>query len=98
MRNGKTNPMDATIDRAGRLVVPKPVREAAQLHPGTRVRFRVLDSCVEIEPVPAEITFKRSGTSLIAFAKTEGETLTTADVERTLAQTRSESAANRLPE
>jgi len=90
--------MDATIDRAGRLVVPKPVREAAQLHPGTRVRFRVLDGCVEIEPVPAEITFRRSGTSLIAVTKTEGETLTAADVERTLARTRSESAASRLPE
>ncbi|MXY53750.1 MAG: AbrB/MazE/SpoVT family DNA-binding domain-containing protein [Gammaproteobacteria bacterium] len=96
-RDGKPTPMNATIDRAGRLVVPKPIREAAQLHPGTRVRFRVLDGCVEIEPVPAEVTFKRSGTSLIAVAKTEGETLTTADVERTLARSRSESASSRLP-
>ena len=79
MKDGKRIPMDATIDRAGRLVVPKPVREAAQLHPGTRVRIRVLDSCVEIEPVPEEITFRRSGTSLIAGTNTEGETLTTAD-------------------
>ena len=90
--------MNATIDRAGRLVVPKPVREAAHLHPGTRVQFRVIDGRVEIEPVPAEITFRRSGTSLIAVAKTGGETLTTADVERILAQTRSESAAGQLLE
>ena len=78
--------------------MPKPVREAAQLHPGTRERFRVLDGCVEIEPVPAEISFRRSGTSLIAVTNTEGETLTTAEVERALAQTRSESAASRLLE
>ncbi len=90
--------MDTTIDRAGRLVVPKAIREAAHLYPGTRVRFRVLDGCVEIEPMPMEITFRRSGTSLIAFAKTDGETMTTADVERTLAQTRAESVASRLPE
>lgn len=89
--------MNTTIDRAGRLVIPKAIREAAQLHPGTRVRFRVLDSCVEIEPVPAEVTFRRSGTSLIAVAKSDGETLTTADVERTLAQSRSESASSRTP-
>ena len=89
--------MDTTIDRAGRLVVPKAIREAAQLHPGTRVRFRVLDSCVEIEPVPAEVTFRRSGTSLIAVTKSDGKILTTADVERTLARSRSESASSRLP-
>ena len=90
--------MDATIDSAGRLVVPKPIREAAQLHPGTRVRFRVLEGRVEIEPVPLAVTFKRSGTSLIAVATTAGETLTTAEVERTLAQSRSESVSDRLPE
>ncbi|MDE0226226.1 MAG: AbrB/MazE/SpoVT family DNA-binding domain-containing protein [Gammaproteobacteria bacterium] len=90
--------MDATIDAAGRLVVPKPIREAAHLHPGTRVRFRVLEGCVEIEPVPARITFRRSGTSMIAVLNDDGEPLTTADIERTLAQSRSDSASNRLPE
>ncbi len=90
--------MDATIDSAGRLVVPKPIREAAQLHPGTRVRFRVLEGRVEIEPVPLAVTFKRSGTSLIAVATRDGETLTTAEVERTLTQSRSESVSDRLPE
>ena len=90
--------MNATIDRAGRLVVPKPVREAAHLHPGTQVRFRVLDGRVEIEPVPLAVRFQRSGASLIAVADTEGGTLTTEDVERTLALVRSESSSDRLPE
>ena len=90
--------MDAPIDRAGRVVLPKPIREAAHLRPGTRVRFRVLEGRVEIEPVPVAVTFKRSGTSLIAVANTDGEALTTAEVERTLAQSRSESVSNRLPE
>ena len=90
--------MDTKIDAAGRLVVPKPIREAAQLHPGTKVRFRVLEGCVEIEPIPAQITFRRSGTSMIAVSNADGEPLTTAAVERTLAQSRSDSASSRLPE
>ena len=35
--------METTIDKAGRLVLPKAVREASRLYPGTRVRFRVRD-------------------------------------------------------
>ena len=83
--------MDATIDRAGRLLVPKPIRDEAQLHPGTKVRFHVREGRVEIEAIPLAATFRRSGTSLIAVADTAGETLTTEEVERTLARTRTES-------
>ena len=43
--------MRATIDSPGRLVVPKPIREALQLHPGTKVRFRVFNGNAEFEPV-----------------------------------------------
>jgi len=40
------------MDRAGRIVVPKPIREAANLRPGTEVEFRVQGGHVKIEPVP----------------------------------------------
>ena len=82
--------MNATIDRAGRLVVPKPVREAAHLHPGTQVRFRVLDGRVEIEPVPMAVRFERSGTMVVAVAQTEGAIVTTEETEQTLAEIRAE--------
>lgn len=82
--------MNATIDRAGRLVVPKPVREAAHLHPGTQVRFRVLDGRVEIEPVPMAVRFERSGTMVVAVAQTEGAIVTTEEIEQTLAEIRAE--------
>ncbi len=82
--------MNATIDRAGRLVVPKPVREAAHLHPGTQVRFRVLDGRVEIEPVPMAVRFERSGTMIVAVAQTEGAIVTTEEIEQTLAEIRTE--------
>lgn len=82
--------MNATIDRAGRLVVPKPVREAAHLHPGTQVRFRVLDGRVEIEPVPMAVRFERSGTMVVAVAQKEGAIVTTEEIEQTLAEIRTE--------
>lgn len=44
-----------TIDAAGRLVVPKPLREAAGLEPGTPLEIRLRDGRVEIEPAPVEI-------------------------------------------
>ena len=47
--------MNATIDKAGRLVVPKAIRDAARLEPGTEVRFRVVSGHVEIEPVPLAV-------------------------------------------
>jgi AbrB family looped-hinge helix DNA binding protein len=51
--------MKSTIDRAGRIVVPKAIREAAHLRPGTVVRFRVQGGHVEIEPVPLTVTLQR---------------------------------------
>ena len=90
--------MNATIDRAGRLVVPKPVREAAHLHPGTRVQFRVIDGRVEIEPVPMEVRFERSGPLVVAVPQTEGAVVTTADVEQILAETRAERLSGFPPE
>lgn len=73
--------MNATIDRAGRLVVPKPIREAAHLHAGTQVRFRVADGRVEIEPVPMTVKLERSG-SLVVAVPTEEQppALTQSDV------------------
>jgi AbrB family looped-hinge helix DNA binding protein len=35
--NGSVSPMESSIDSAGRIVVPKPLRDALGLTPGTRV-------------------------------------------------------------
>jgi AbrB family looped-hinge helix DNA binding protein len=37
-----------TIDRAGRIVIPRPLREAASLEPGTDVEIRLVAGKVEI--------------------------------------------------
>ncbi len=42
--------MKTTIDAAGRLVIPKKIREEAGLKPGTALDVRVRDGVIEIEP------------------------------------------------
>lgn len=50
--------MTATIDSAGRLVIPKALRERAGLTPGTRVDFRFHEGAIEITPAEAEVRWE----------------------------------------
>jgi AbrB family looped-hinge helix DNA binding protein len=50
-----TSTMPITMDKAGRLVIPKAVREEAGIEPGTPLRIGVRDGRVEIEPECAKI-------------------------------------------
>lgn len=42
--------MQVTIDRAGRIVVPKPVRNELGLTPGTPLRIEVIEDRIELHP------------------------------------------------
>ena len=90
--------MKTTIDAAGRLVVPKRIREAAHLQPGTQVRFRLLDGRVEIEPVPLSVTLDQTGALVVAFPREDGAALTKSDVDETIAEIRSGVDSDRLGE
>lgn len=46
--------MASTIDAAGRLVIPKALRERAGLAPGTQVDIRFHEGAIEITPAQAE--------------------------------------------
>ena len=80
--------MKTTIDKAGRLVIPKAIREAARLEPGTEVEFRLVDGRVEIEPAPLDIRLERRGKLLVAVPREAPPTLTTAEVDKTLTELR----------
>jgi AbrB family looped-hinge helix DNA binding protein len=49
------------MDQAGRLVLPKAVRERARLVPGMPLDVRVVDGRIEIEPAPARVTIEKRG-------------------------------------
>jgi AbrB family looped-hinge helix DNA binding protein len=51
--------MSATIDAAGRLVIPKALRERAGLTAGTRVDFHYRDGHIEIAPIEVEGGWER---------------------------------------
>jgi AbrB family looped-hinge helix DNA binding protein len=59
-------PFIATIDAAGRLVIPKQLRDALRLAPGTRLRVIEKDHGLVLEPVDQEpVLVRRDGLILI---------------------------------
>lgn len=90
--------MKRTIDRAGRIVVPKAIREAAQLQPGTEIRFRLRDGRVEIEPVPLTVTLQRRGSLVVAVPPVEQPVLRTTEVEETTGELRRRPVTGELAE
>ena len=84
--------MKTTIDKAGRLVIPKAVRVAAGLEPGMEVEFRIVEGRVEIEPAPLDVQLERRGKLMVAVPLAATPTLTTAEVEKAIAKLRENSA------
>jgi AbrB family looped-hinge helix DNA binding protein len=76
--------MKSTIDKAGRLVVPKAIRKAARLEPGTEVELRLVAGRVEIEPVPLEVRLERRGGLTVAVPYDRQPELTESEVEATI--------------
>lgn len=61
----ETNGVTATIDRAGRVAIPKSIREAAGLSPGSRLSIEYRDGRIEIEPKSAKPRLVRKGSVLV---------------------------------
>jgi AbrB family looped-hinge helix DNA binding protein len=76
--------MKTTIDRAGRLVVPKKIREAAGIVPGAELSIRVADGRIEIEPAPLDVRLVRRGSLTVAVPHKRIPPLTPEIVGRTL--------------
>ena len=86
--------MKTTIDRAGRLVVPKRIREAAGILPGSELTIRVADGRIEIEPVALEVRLVKRGSLTVAVPVTRVAPLTPETVGQTLDRLRRRGAAN----
>ncbi len=75
--------MKATIDAAGRLVIPREIRRRAGLAPGTLLEVRWQDGRIEIEPAALPVKLVRQGRLLVAVGETATEPLTAEAVEAT---------------
>ncbi len=72
------------MDRAGRLVVPKKIRDEAGISPGSELTIRVADGRIEIEPAPLEVRLVKRGRLTVAVPRNRVPPLTDEIVGRTL--------------
>ena len=75
--------MFTTMDRAGRLVIPRDIRREAALEPGVPLDVRWRDGVIEIEPAPLAVKLERRGRVLVARPVTKVPALRSGLVERT---------------
>lgn len=80
--------MKATIDAAGRIVVPKALRLALGLKPGQPLELRAGDGRLEIEIAPTPMHLKKRGKGMVAVPDTELPPLTAELVRETLERVR----------
>ncbi|MBW6456544.1 MAG: hypothetical protein K0A98_11740 [Trueperaceae bacterium] len=82
--------MRIPIDAAGRLVIPKALRDAAGIVPGGVVEATVRDGRIELEAPPAEVRLERRGRIVVAVHERGTPALTTEDVQATIERLRAE--------
>ena len=76
--------MKTTIDSAGRIVVPKSLRQALNIKPGQTLEIRAGDGRLEIEITATPMTLKKRGKDVVAVPDIGLPTLTADAVRETL--------------
>ena len=80
--------MITTIDSAGRIVVPKPLRDALGLAPGQTLEITAADGRIEVVIAATPMTLKKRGRSVVAVPDVPVPPLTSELVRDTLERTR----------
>ena len=80
--------MKTTIDAAGRIVVPKPLRLALGLRPGQQLEIRAGDGRLEIDIAPTPMQLKKRGKGVVAVPDRTLPALTAEQVRDTLERVR----------
>lgn len=87
-RNDRIDGMKAAIDSAGRIVVPKPLRDALGLTPGQPLEIRAEDGRLHIEVAPTAMTLRKRGKGVVAVPEAKLPALTAEQVRDILERTR----------
>ena len=80
--------MRTTIDYAGRIVIPKPLRDAAGLRAGAEVELTFRDGRIEIEPKALAMRLVERQGGAVIHAEGDVPPLTVDEVRDTLERTR----------
>lgn len=80
--------MITTIDSAGRIVVPKSIRDALALKPGQPLEIRAADGRLEIEAAATPLSLQKRGKGVVAVPEAPLPELTAAEVRDTLERIR----------
>ena len=83
--------MTVPIDQAGRIVLPKDVRQELAIRPGDRLKVSIRGSSVILTPNRERAGFVRKGRALV-FSTAGDENLSGETVNGVLAETRDECA------
>jgi AbrB family looped-hinge helix DNA binding protein len=86
--SGTIDTMKVAIDAAGRIIVPKPLREALGIKPGQVLEIRAGEGRLEIEIAPTPMRLEKRGKGLVAVPEEELPALTADQVRETLERTR----------
>ena len=84
--------MKTTIDVAGRLVIPKEIRQEAGLKPGMLLDVRWRAGRIELEPAPLPVKLVQKGRLVVAVPEKDAGVLKADTVERTRKTLRRERA------
>ena len=76
-------PITISIDRVGRLVIPKEIRDEAGIEPGMALEVRCREGRIEIEPRRRPVRIVKKGRLQVAESVETGEPLTRVTVKKT---------------
>ncbi|MGH2554196.1 MAG: AbrB/MazE/SpoVT family DNA-binding domain-containing protein [Actinomycetota bacterium] len=80
--------MRTTIDAAGRVVVPKGLREALGLRGGQEIEVSLRDGWIQIEPISSPVRLVKRGRVLVAEPEVPVPPLTGDEVREALERVR----------
>jgi AbrB family looped-hinge helix DNA binding protein len=86
--HGIDQPMKAAMDAAGRVVIPKALRQVLGFRPGQALEARATDGRLELEVAATPLKLRKRGKGVVAVPDSELPPLTADQVRETLERVR----------